>query len=250
MNNSHGIHHSQQDPFTDDAAIPLQPQYTNQAGKFYPGLDRPLPQEPYPPGHPSPQEPRRRQRVRRFFTRHTPWVTYTLTAIQIAVFIAELIKNAILTGTPIEIHPSVNPMLGPSSYLLIAMGGRYVPCMRSQSGVQDSVLPISWPCPNQTTTTASCSLSDLCAFSGVPNPVVNGSIDASPAPNQWFRFITPIFLHAGIVHIGFNMLLQVLLGADMERIIGHIRFFIVYFASGICGFAMGGVFAPAGIVST
>lgn len=122
--------------------------------------------------------------------------------------------------------------------------------MRSLTNVQDNPLPISWPCPNQTTTTATCTLSDLCGFSGVPNPVANGSIDATPSPNQWFRFITPIFLHAGIVHIGFNMLLQVLLGADMEKTIGHARFLLIYLASGICGFATGGVFAPSGIVST
>lgn len=109
-------------PFADTAAIPLQPQYKEQHGRFQPDYDRPLPQEPYRPRSPSPQSPHRRHRIRRFFTRRTPWVTYTLTLIQITVFVAELIKNAILTGTPIEIHPTINPMLGPSSYLLVAMG--------------------------------------------------------------------------------------------------------------------------------
>lgn len=56
----------------------------------------------------------------------TPWVVYVLTIIQIAVFIAELIKNATLTHSPIEIHPQFNPMIGPSPYVLINMGARYV----------------------------------------------------------------------------------------------------------------------------
>ena len=141
-------------------------------------------------------------------------------------------------------------MLGPSPYVLINMGARYVPCMRNQQGVQNANETITWPCPNATTSTAQCTLSELCGFNGIPTPVLGGGLDATPAPNQWFRFITPIFLHAGFVHIGFNMLLQVLLGGDMERIIGHVRFFFVYFASGIFGFVMGGNFAPAGIAST
>lgn len=130
------------------------------------------------------------------------------------------------------------------------MGARYVPCMRAQHGVQDSNATITWPCPNATSSAAECSLGQLCGFGGVPEPVLQGSLDAPNVPDQWWRFITPIFLHAGIVHIGFNMLLQVLLGGDMERIIGHVRFFFVYFASGIFGFVCGGVFAPAGIAST
>ncbi|KAK5000613.1 hypothetical protein LTR28_013027, partial [Elasticomyces elasticus] len=133
------------------------------------------------------------------------------------------------------------------------MGARYVPCMHSLRGVQDSSLNIDWPCPNTTSLTGpgvSCSLSDLCGFSGVPNPRVGGSIHDQPQPNQWFRFITPIFLHAGIIHIGFNLLLQMTLGRDMEKAIGSLRFALVYFSSGIFGFVLGGNFAATGIAST
>jgi hypothetical protein len=73
---------------------------------------------------------------------------------------------------------------------------------------------------------------------------------AKPTPNEWYRFITPIFLHAGIVHILFNLLLQLTLGRDIEILIGSIRFAIVYFASGIFGFVLGGNFAATGIAST
>lgn len=160
---------------------------------------------------------------------------------------------AILTKSPIEIHPSFNPMIGPSPYVLINMGARYVPCMHNMANIQNSSTTISWPCPNATSSTGdsvTCTLSDLCGFSGVPNPHIGGSITDTPAPDQWFRFIVPIFLHAGIVHIGFNLLLQLTLGRDMERSIGPIRFFFVYFASGIFGFVLGGNFAATGIAST
>lgn len=161
--------------------------------------------------------------------------------------------TAILTKSPIEIHPQFNPMIGPSPYVLINMGARYVPCMHNMANVQNASTQIYWPCPNATSTSGdsvSCSLSDLCGFSGVPNPHIGGSLTDTPAPDQWFRFIVPIFLHAGVVHIGFNLLLQLTLGRDMERSIGPIRFFFVYFASGIFGFVLGGNFAATGIAST
>jgi membrane associated rhomboid family serine protease len=180
-----------------------------------------------------------------------PWVVYCLTLIQTAIFIAEIVKNASLTGSPIEIHPSFNPMIGPSPWILINMGARYMPCMHNVVGIQDRTSPIVWGCPNTTSTDVNdCTLSDLCGFSGVPNPLYDGNINQSPQPDQWFRFIIPMFLHAGIIHIGFNMLLQMTLGREMEIAIGSIRFFLVYISSGIFGFVLGGNFAAAGIAST
>lgn len=148
-------------------------------------------------------------------------------------------------------------MIGPSPYVLINMGARFVPCQRSTPGVQNATQPVSWPCPNTTTydldaPTMKCTLADLCGFpkSPVPNPIPNGSLTSGPQPNQWFRFVIPIFLHAGFIHIAFNLLLQMLIGRDMERKIGAVRFALVYFASGIFGFVLGGNFAPAGVAST
>jgi len=52
------------------------------------------------------------------------------------------------------------------------------------------------------------------------------------------------------LHILFNLLVQLRLGADMEKAIGTIRFMIVYFPSGIMGFILGANFAGNGIAST
>ena len=184
-----------------------------------------------------------------------PFVVYIFTIAQIAVFIAEIVKNGILTGSPIMIHPSFNPMIGPSTYVLINMGSRFVACMHNVDGVQSSTVVIDWPCPNSTTSDSSdpsnkCTLSELCGFGGVPNPLYDGNASQSPEPNQWFRFIVPMFMHAGVIHIGFNMLMQLTMGRDMERSIGSIRFFLVYVSSGIFGFVMGGNYAATGISST
>ena len=162
-----------------------------------------------------------------------------------------LISAAILTGSPIEIHPQFNPMIGPSPYVQINMGGRYMPCMHNVVGIQDSTIEIGWNCPNSTSSgVGPCTLSELCGFNGIPNPLYDGNIKQKPEPNQWFRFIIPMFLHAGIIHIGFNMLLQMTLGRDMEISIGPVRYFLVYISSGIFGFVLGGNFAASGIVST
>lgn len=150
-------------------------------------------------------------------------------------------------------------MIGPSPYVLINMGARYVPCMHAVDGIQTRLSggEINWPCPNTTSNdVANCQLNNLCGFNmpASQNPVYPGQDIAlnefKNQPDQWFRFIIPIFLHAGIIHIGFNMLLQMTLGREMEIAIGPIRYFLVYISAGIFGFVLGGNFAATGIAST
>lgn len=185
--------------------------------------------------------------------RRRPWFCYLMSVIQISVFIAELARNAILTKTPIAIKPQFNPMIGPSVHVLINMGARFVPCMKTIEGITDNPT-ITYPCPNTTVSDTSkegCTLGEWCGFSGGNIPSnLGGTAPKGGEPNQWYRFITPIFLHAGIIHIAFNMLFQLRLGVDMEREIGHIRFAVVYFAAGIFGFVFGGNYAPNGQPST
>ncbi|KAH8626390.1 putative rhomboid protein [Alternaria alternata] len=145
-------------------------------------------------------------------------------------------------------------MIGPSPYVLINMGARFTPCMHNIKKVieADGGPVLQWPCPNTTTLTDNkCTLAELCGMGGgVPNQEgITDFKDRSHEPNQWWRFITPIFLHAGIIHIGFNMLLQWTLGRDMEKEIGPLRFALVYFSAGIFGFVLGGNYAPDGITS-
>jgi membrane associated rhomboid family serine protease len=180
-----------------------------------------------------------------FFSGRIAWVVYVTSLVQITVFIVEIAKNTIITGSPIMIHPRFNPMIGPSTYVQINMGARFVPCMRSDPQIQGANPPITWPCPNVTSSNLDdagydCDLSALCGFGGLDNE----------HPNQWFRFIVPMFLHAGLIHIAFNMLLQLTMGKEMEQAIGSIRFAIVYFSSGIFGFVLGGNFAAKAIAST
>ncbi|KAL5611612.1 hypothetical protein BROUX41_000804 [Berkeleyomyces rouxiae] len=179
-----------------------------------------------------------------------PFLVYTLSIIQIGVFIGEIIRNGVLTGSPIMTKPTFNPMIGPSTWVLINMGGRYTPCMHNIPKIQGHVGDISWPCPNTTTTTGYCSLSELCGMGGVPDPLYDGNENQSPEPNQWWRFITPVFMHAGLIHIGFNLMMQLTIGKEMEVAIGSFRFFIVYMSGGIFGNVLGANYAGDGLLST
>jgi len=52
---------------------------------------------------------------------------------------------------------------------------------------------------------------------------------------QWWRLITPMFLHIGLAHFLFNALILYFLGRQLEEIFGHSRFLLIYLASGILG---------------
>jgi len=52
-------------------------------------------------------------------------------------------------------------------------------------------------------------------------------------PYQWYRFITSMFLHAGLFHIFFNMLYLYYFGKAVEMVLGGRRYLLLYFASGI-----------------
>lgn len=52
---------------------------------------------------------------------------------------------------------------------------------------------------------------------------------------QYYRFLTSIFLHGDIMHIGMNMLALVAAGVLVESYLGSFRTVIIYFISGIGG---------------
>jgi membrane associated rhomboid family serine protease len=58
---------------------------------------------------------------------------------------------------------------------------------------------------------------------------------AAVADGQWYRLLTGAFLHAGLIHIGFNMFLLFILGRILEPAIGTPRFLFLYFASLFAG---------------
>lgn len=55
------------------------------------------------------------------------------------------------------------------------------------------------------------------------------------ADGELYRLVTAGFLHAGIIHIGFNMFLLLVLGRLLEPALGTPRFLALYFASLLAG---------------
>lgn len=55
------------------------------------------------------------------------------------------------------------------------------------------------------------------------------------ADGQWYRIITSAFVHAGLIHLVFNMMVLWWLGGALERYAGSLRFGGIYLASVIWG---------------
>ena len=62
-----------------------------------------------------------------------------------------------------------------------------------------------------------------------------GLYGPSVAEGEWYRLLTSGFLHANLIHIGFNMLLLFFLGRLLEPALGTWRFLVLYFASLLAG---------------
>jgi rhomboid protease GluP len=51
----------------------------------------------------------------------------------------------------------------------------------------------------------------------------------------YWRFFTPMFLHGGLLHLGFNCYFLYIVGPQVERSYGSLRFAAIYFLSGFAG---------------
>ncbi len=62
---------------------------------------------------------------------------------------------------------------------------------------------------------------------------------------EYWRFITPMFLHVGFMHLAFNSYALYQLGGLAEKIYGVYRFIVIYGVAGICGSFFSFVFTQA-----
>lgn len=53
--------------------------------------------------------------------------------------------------------------------------------------------------------------------------------------NQYWRFITPIFLHGGLLHMAGNSYFLYICGEPVERFIGSAKFVVLYLVTGVIG---------------
>lgn len=62
--------------------------------------------------------------------------------------------------------------------------------------------------------------------------------------HQWWRTISPIFLHAGLLHIASNAFIQLRVGGYLNRIYGTGKWMLIYMISGIYGNMLSCIFLP------
>ncbi|MCO6452440.1 MAG: rhomboid family intramembrane serine protease [Caldilineales bacterium] len=65
------------------------------------------------------------------------------------------------------------------------------------------------------------------------------------ARGQYWRLITPVFLHGSIMHLGFNMYALFVLGPGLLRFYGNLRFLALYFLGAFAGNVGSMIFTPA-----
>jgi len=73
----------------------------------------------------------------------------------------------------------------------------------------------------------STNESTLMAFGVKSNPQI--------ARGEWWRFITPIFIHIGMLHLFFNSYALWIVGPQVEKLYGAARFVILYVLTGVAG---------------
>src|SRR5580658_5884153 len=74
------------------------------------------------------------------------------------------------------------------------------------------------------------------AFAAIPYDITHNVVLAPPSP-QWpvLTLVTSQFLHAGVLHIVFNMLFLLVFGPEIEYVCGHVRFVAFYLGCGVIG---------------
>jgi rhomboid protease GluP len=62
---------------------------------------------------------------------------------------------------------------------------------------------------------------------------------------QWWRLLTSVFIHFGLAHFAFNMIVLVQTGRIAERLFGNVRFMALYLFAGLTGSLMSLLWHPA-----
>ncbi|HEX5423436.1 MAG TPA: rhomboid family intramembrane serine protease, partial [Candidatus Acidoferrales bacterium] len=87
--------------------------------------------------------------------------------------------------------------------------------------------------------------SALFSFGGINGGVLQRLGASLPLPYnllQPWRFVAAVFLHGGLLHIGFNMWVLMDIGPMVEELYGSARFLFLYVATGIFGYVVSSFF--------
>jgi rhomboid protease GluP len=112
--------------------------------------------------------------------------------------------------------------------------------------VNIALYAISW---YMTASSASAQLNPISALGGISGEVLLRLGAKSPyiLVGQWWRLVTAIFLHAGLLHIGLNLWCLFDLGPEVESLFSTTKFVVFYLVSGVAGFLLSFWWSPFGM---
>jgi membrane associated rhomboid family serine protease len=74
------------------------------------------------------------------------------------------------------------------------------------------------------------------AFAAIPYDITHDIVLGPPSPSiPGLTLLTSMFLHAGLFHIGFNMLFLAVFGPQVEYLCGYTRYLVFYLLCGVIG---------------
>ena len=73
---------------------------------------------------------------------------------------------------------------------------------------------------------------------------LGAKVNSAIIAGQYWRLITPMWLHGSLLHIAFNMYALFIFGANLERAYGHGRFLLLYLLSGFAGNVISFMMSP------
>ena len=109
----------------------------------------------------------------------------------------------------------------------------------TKSGAQKIVRPgqlITRPIVTQALIAINVAVYAYGVGAGADQVILDGGL-AGPfvAAGEWYRIVTAGFLHAGLLHLGFNMFVLYQLGMLLEPVLGRLRFGLVYAVAMLSG---------------
>lgn len=69
------------------------------------------------------------------------------------------------------------------------------------------------------------------------------------AQGEWWRLVSAIFIHIGIIHLLFNSYALLFIGPLLEELLGKERFLVFYLATGVFGFFLSNWYYPPWLVT-
>jgi rhomboid protease GluP len=72
-----------------------------------------------------------------------------------------------------------------------------------------------------------------------------GNLGILTGSGQWWRLLTAMFLHAGFIHLGFNLYFAWVVGRVCEQIFGSAAYVVVYLGSGLIASLVSAAWQPA-----